>query len=54
MKTLDLDASVKTVADAMTDEQKEEWEELNDSELSLALLDADKTSLLASLLEAML
>ncbi len=54
MKKLDLNSSIKTISDAMTDEQKEKWKDLNGSELSSALTDADKVSLLASLLEVML
>ncbi len=54
MKTLDLDISIKTIFDAMTAEQKEAWEKLNGLELSLALADVDKVSLLSSLLEVLL
>ena len=54
MKTLDLDASIKTIISALTEEEKLRWEELNGIELSQSLEDKDRLSLLASLLEALL
>ena len=53
LKTLDLEISIESIIDSMTDEQKSKWEELNGVELSLALGDVDTVSLLASLLEVL-
>ena len=54
MKELNIEESIKGIVSNLTDEEKLRWEELNSMRLSFSLMNDDKVSLLASLLEVLL